>query len=168
MLNRTAGLPALAASPNFRPHLCIPNTSLHVLVTFPEQKDAHPIAALNDQSLYKAGGWDRYNTTKLLVVFLTRELAKRATTGVIVNTSNPGFCKSDLGGNSLGKTIGEFVLARSTEEGGRCLVHGCIADVPNGSYLAHGVVWRYAYNGFLLFKELCLTYFLACPWRCAQ
>ena len=138
MLNRTAALAAPSTSSSFKPHLTSITSSLTMMAVFSEQKEAHPIIALNDRSRFK--GDDRYNTTKVLTMFLTKEFSKHASGGVIVNDTNPGFCKSGLGGWSVGKRIGETMLARSTEDGARCLVLACVTQVPNGSFLNHGIV----------------------------
>jgi retinol dehydrogenase 12 len=88
---------------------------------------------------------DRYNTSKLLDVMLTRELARRLDSlennPIIVNSINPGLCKSELFRHAkfplnMVIRIGSFLLARSTEMGSRTLVAGAVAGKEShGKYM---------------------------------
>jgi retinol dehydrogenase-12 len=101
--------------------------------------------AMNENSTeYMA---DRYNTTKLLEVFMVRELAEKmqsgrhATQPVIINTLHPGVCKSsilrDLDGLRAGVTkVLMALVARTAEMGSRTLVAAAQAgDDTHGQYL---------------------------------
>jgi hypothetical protein len=84
----------------------------------------------------------RYPLSKLLVLFGVRAFANRLENGkeplVIINTPNPSWCKSQLMRESSGPVyrFGQRVLARSTEEGSRALVHGILCGKEsNGQYL---------------------------------
>lgn len=99
----------------------------------------------------KADMADRYNLSKLLVLYATRELAKRADAehgeaSIIINTPNPSFCVSDLireQGDGIGIKIANKVMARSTEEGSRALVHGIWGGKEtHGEYLSNCKVAR--------------------------
>lgn len=84
---------------------------------------------------FRPGGamHERYGTTKLLDILLAQELAERldaassGNTPVVVNTTNPGLCKSSLFRDiplyaqvMLG--IGMFLFGRSLEKGSRALM----------------------------------------------
>ncbi|KAJ7151011.1 hypothetical protein C8R46DRAFT_914484 [Mycena filopes] len=94
----------------------------------------------------------RYPLTKLLNVFFTRALNAHipSSTPVIVNTVNPGFCRSELSRNTTGmQTVAFFVmkavLALPTEVGSRRLVWGAVAhadepDTLRGQYISASAV----------------------------
>ena len=72
------------------------NRSLaHELAKFAQQDETNLLEALNDPQYY--GNMEVYNTTKLLQVFMTREMAglSRAS-NIIVNAVTPGLCKTHL------------------------------------------------------------------------
>ncbi|RFU71831.1 short-chain dehydrogenase reductase sdr [Trichoderma arundinaceum] len=118
----------------------IPNSALHYMAPLGEL-DANPILdRLNDPKKANMGG--RYPFTKLLVVYVVREIAERTKSSnkgkFIINTPNPSWCKSELSRevDSASMRMAEKVLARTTEEGSRTLVHGLLADeTSNGHYL---------------------------------
>ncbi|KAJ7140939.1 hypothetical protein C8R44DRAFT_692833 [Mycena epipterygia] len=98
-----------------------------------------------EYSTPKAMG-NRYSLTKLLNVFFVRALSEHLRTApLIVNSVNPGFCKSDLGRDaSLAVTaifsIARAILAFTAEEGSRRLVWGAVGQPANpdalrGQYL---------------------------------
>lgn len=66
------------------------------MAKFPERNASDIFQALNNQTQYRQG--DRYNTTKMLDLLLTRELAKSPAVdpGVVVCSVNPSFCRSEL------------------------------------------------------------------------
>lgn len=123
----------------------IPNSALHFLAKFDHlrPKTGTIMQTLNDPEKSNMG--DRYNLSKLLVVYATRELAERdARSGkgrLIINAPNPSFCKSNLANESQDNTgfqVFESMLARSTEEGSRALVHGVLAgEETHGQYLTN-------------------------------
>lgn len=123
----------------------VPNSALHFLAQLNhlQPKSGAIMEELNDAEKSDMG--DRYNLTKLLIVYATREFAERdAASGkprIIVNTPNPSFCKSNLADELKGDTgmqTFENLLARSTEEGSRALVHGVLCgEESNGQYLTN-------------------------------
>lgn len=143
-------LPKMRASGRQTGHACryaIPNSALHRMAPLAELEPGKPgvVARLNDPA--RANMSDRYPLSKLLVIYVVRELAARerasAAAGAgacIVNTPNPSFCKSNLARESQGSRafrVVEGVLARSTEEGSRALVHGLLSgEESNGEYLS--------------------------------
>jgi NAD(P)-dependent dehydrogenase (short-subunit alcohol dehydrogenase family) len=133
------------------PRFAIPNSSLHYMASLKELEDKKGrgiFNSLNDSKTTNMG--DRYNLSKLLVIYACRELAdringsaKNSSTAIVINTPNPSYCKSALQlGTELGKSTGakvfEKVVARTTEEGSRTLVHGVISGPEtNGQYLTN-------------------------------
>ena len=68
---------------------------VHYYATFKVHQDPKPIQALNDPTLFDGHG--RYETTKLLDVFMAREFAKLpAAKNVVISAPTPGFCFSSL------------------------------------------------------------------------
>ncbi|KAI1330935.1 NAD(P)-binding protein [Xylariaceae sp. FL0255] len=116
----------------------IPNSALHLIAPIQELKasDRTIMDRLSDPKTSDMAG--RYNLTKLLVVYVVRELAKRNKGSCIVNTPSPSFCKSNLGNDerTAGFKVFQAVAARTGEEGSRTLVHGLLAGPEtNGQYL---------------------------------
>ncbi|KAL7948116.1 hypothetical protein V8C42DRAFT_343076 [Trichoderma barbatum] len=122
----------------------IPNSALHYMAPLAELNldNRSILDVLNDPK--KADMAGRYPLTKLLVLYAVRELAERTKSNnksrFILNTPNPSYCKSDLTRetDSAGAKIFEKVLARTTEEGSRTLVHGLLTDeTSHGQYLTN-------------------------------
>ncbi|CAG7854991.1 SubName: Full=Related to short-chain dehydrogenase/reductase family protein, putative-Penicillium marneffei {ECO:0000313/EMBL:CCA72831.1} [Serendipita indica DSM 11827] len=95
----------------------------------------------------------RYFDTKLMEVLITRFLTKHPkfsfeSTGVVMCTVNPGFCRSELGRFAKGpmvvaQAVAFAVLARSTEQGARTFTWACLNnDIPQGSYTSSCKVAR--------------------------
>ncbi len=135
----------------------IPNSALHYMASTAElsKKDTGLMQRMSDSK--KADMAGRYNLSKLLVIYAIREFAARNDAAaqnnavkVIINTPNPSFCKSNLAVESQGSAgfrAGEKVMARSTEEGSRTLVHGLLAgSESNGQYLNNCAVAWYVYQ----------------------
>ncbi|TVY64057.1 Short chain dehydrogenase atnD [Fusarium oxysporum f. sp. cubense] len=129
-----------AARYNTRPNLTVVSSDMHYTVDFNE-KDA-PEGIFN--SLNNEKGADmvsRYPITKLLEVFIVREMAARRPVElcpVTINTTNPGLCSSGLGGGEEGLLfkVGSFLFARSAEVGSRNLVYSASAGAEtHGQYL---------------------------------
>lgn len=95
---------------------------------------------------------DRYNTSKLLVVLVARELAKsmdeRGNNHIVLNTLNPGFCRSALFRHlpfpvNWFINLGLFVAGRTNEMGSRTLVAAAAAGPEShGRYMDSCVVWK--------------------------
>lgn len=126
------------------PRFVIPNSTLHYLAPLKEldpEKDMIP--GLNDPDRANMAG--RYPLSKLLVLYGVREVAERnkhfagkGEGAFIINSPNPSYCKSNLASEStgVGVQVMEKVLARSTEEGSRALVHAVLSgEESNGQYL---------------------------------
>ncbi|KAH6695373.1 hypothetical protein F5X68DRAFT_227354 [Plectosphaerella plurivora] len=136
-------LPKLREAP--RPgRFVIPNSALHYVAPISEltpavQNEKSIYTALNDKK--KSLMNDRYPLSKLLVVYMIRELTEQmAATGkkpVILNTPNPSACKSSLIREYSWieiKIVNSF--ARTAEMGSRTLVDGLLGgEETHGQYL---------------------------------
>ncbi|OJJ08117.1 hypothetical protein ASPVEDRAFT_47326 [Aspergillus versicolor CBS 583.65] len=126
------------------PRVVVVSSEGHETTAFAEQKAARIFDALRDQK--QANMDERYDTSKLIQLYLVRALAERLSQPdkrpVILNAVSPGLCKTGL----LRETplVAQLltgpimaVLARSAEEGSRTLVHAAAADdgERNGKYL---------------------------------
>lgn len=142
-------LPALrrsASRHNITPTITVVSSELHSMTNFPE-RTAQPsiFAHLSDEAT--ADMKDRYNLSKLLVVFIVRELCQseiKQPYPVTLNMIAPGFCRSSLGreiGGTWGFKLLEAVLARTTEMGSRTLVHAALAGKEtHGEYMENSNV----------------------------
>ena len=128
-----------AAKFNARLNLSIVVSDTHFMVDFKE-KDA-PEGIFNHMNKKdNANMEERYPTSKLMEVFLVREMASRRpadTYPVTINMLNPGLCKSELSreGNARIKIM-KLLLARTTEAGSRTLVAAAAAGPEtHGEYM---------------------------------
>jgi len=85
-------------------------------------------------------GRQRYMDSKLLDAFAARELAKTRPVdkGVVINYLTPGWCHSELSREQqgVGQRVAMRLLARTTEVGGRTLVHGALSgEETHGLFL---------------------------------
>lgn len=91
---------------------------------------------------------DRYNTSKLLPIWIVRELGARmsANDAIIVNCVNPGFCRTNLFRHAAFPLnyIVKFTLSclgRDAEMGSRTLMAAAAADrQSHGKYMDSCVV----------------------------
>ncbi|KAK0130412.1 hypothetical protein ONS96_000932 [Cadophora gregata f. sp. sojae] len=132
------------------PRVTITSSIVHENAKFAERKESSIFEALkkNNQAYIN----DRYNTSKLLEVLLVRSISAamkqspNASTPVILNTVNPGLCHSELDKDIEGIsgyifTFLKMLIARTTEVGGRTLVHSCAAGPESdGRYMSECVV----------------------------
>lgn len=101
------------------------------------------IDALNKKEGCDMG--DRYNVSKLLLLYTVRELAARSPLTpksiVVIDYLTPGACQSDLFRDDMGwlratiQSILVKIIARTTEVGSRTLVHAAKPDIEDQ---AHG------------------------------
>jgi retinol dehydrogenase-12 len=90
VIARTAKLPSPTPDVPFTPHLTLVSSEVHMWAAFKEKKvEGSTLAALNTEAV--SDPKDRYNVSKLIDVFMSRELASLAATkDIIVNNVNPG------------------------------------------------------------------------------
>lgn len=98
LVEKTAKMPVPPASNHLQPHITLTGSGAHYMAHFKESADDHPIVALNEEGRFNVG--DRYLVTKLLDLFLAREIAQLASNGIVVNVVDPGFCHSSLDANA--------------------------------------------------------------------
>ncbi|KAJ4299951.1 hypothetical protein N0V90_005199 [Kalmusia sp. IMI 367209] len=142
-------LKATAAKFNTKPRLTFVTSDTHFLVDFKEKDASEGIFnRLNDRVQSLKNQSERYPTTKLMQVFLVREMAARLpkeSTPVIINCTNPGMCHSELSREIDGMQVrvAKFLLARTSEEGSRNLLAGAVSGLDtHGAYLDLGKVKR--------------------------
>jgi len=86
---------------------------------------------------------DRYNTSKLLTILITRQMAQEmgAHSPVILNSLNPGLCRTDLFRHaptflSIIIRTGLLLLGRTSEMGSRTLLAAAVAgEKSHGQYM---------------------------------
>ena len=87
---------------------------------------------------------DRYYVSKLLEIFVVREMASRTGSSypVTINCLNPGFCHSELGREAgWNLYIMGLLLARSTEVGSRTIVAAAeVGPGSHGMYMSESLV----------------------------
>lgn len=132
-------LPKLRLSPS-PGKFVIPNSALHYLANakelVPDGKKSI-FSRLNDPERKDIVAL--YNTSKLLLVYVVRELdARMKASGkpaVIINTPNPSYCKSGLLREVESSAPPDF-MARTQEMGSRAFLHGLLAGKEtSGQYL---------------------------------
>ncbi|BCS17704.1 uncharacterized protein APUU_10532A [Aspergillus puulaauensis] len=131
-------LQAKEQDPASQPHLTLLASDIHKNARFPERDTDSILKSLNSQEEWKTsqtlgGPTERYAITKLLDIYITKELARLAPRDengdplVIVNCVAPGFCKSNLLSREenipLMIKIVQAIVARTIEEGSKTLVH---------------------------------------------
>jgi len=139
-----------ASSTSRNPRVVIVSSELHywAKLTKEEVECDNILRKINDKEHCTSRVMSsRYDLTKLFNVFFVRELTKRlpANSPVIVNTVNPGYCKSELRRNlsftlRMLHKIMEALLARTTEEGSRQLLWAAIGGTGRESELRGGYV----------------------------
>jgi len=127
------------------PRVLVVASEVHAWTTYPERVYNDPIAALNDPK--RSSIKDRYPVTKLLNIFMTRQLA-RLFPDIVFHSLTPGLCSTELGRDSKSIRTKLFfyflkmVFARTAEQGSRTLVHAAVSEelslkvAPNGRYFS--------------------------------
>ncbi|RFN43445.1 hypothetical protein FIE12Z_12324 [Fusarium flagelliforme] len=124
----------------------IPNSATHYWAPYkeiiPDGKTEPIFSRLNDPA--KSDMANRYYVSKLIVLYLIREIANRLDgsekNNVIINTPNPSYCKSGLMREKADQVPPDF-LARTAEMGSRALVSGVLAGrESNGKYMTNSQI----------------------------
>ncbi|TVY63025.1 Short chain dehydrogenase atnD [Fusarium oxysporum f. sp. cubense] len=119
----------------------IPNSATHywapIKELIPDEKAGKIFSRLNNPE--KSIMESRYYVSKLIVLYITREIAARLTasekSSVIINAPNPSYCKSGLLREKQEVAPPDF-MARTSEMGSRALVAGVLAgQESNGQYM---------------------------------
>ena len=118
------------------PRLVIVASEAQYFASFAERSADNIFDALNDEK--NARMLDRYAVSKLLDVFLTRELANYVE-DIEICSVHPGLCYSDLNRELRGNPILDFFLgvfmkafARTTEQGATNFIHAAVSDDVKG------------------------------------
>ncbi|MCJ1353384.1 MAG: hypothetical protein MMC33_003370 [Icmadophila ericetorum] len=130
-----------AAKYNTQTHLTVTASELYEVAKFKERKTpaGQLFATLNNES--QSNMFDRYNVSKLLVIFVVKQIAALApmsSSEVIVNCVAPGFCQSELHREYDNRAVRIIIkiLARRTEVGARTLVYGAsVGPESHGQYV---------------------------------
>ncbi|KAH8919129.1 NAD(P)-binding protein [Atractiella rhizophila] len=146
-LNMTSKLPTPSNGQAFKPRL------VGVVGAFPdafgEREQPSILQALDDDKVFqKYGiGGARYPTTKLLDLFLVREVAKLPQAqNILVSAAQPGFTYSGLrrsapAAATIPLWIFETLAARTTEQGARNILWAAINDqYKSGDYISECAV----------------------------
>lgn len=137
-------LKQVAAMFGIRPTLTLTSSGAHAHTQFPHGQHADVFATLNDKAFAEAHWNDQYPASKLLTIFHVRSFAERRPAPeypVTVNLASPGLCKSDLSRDAQGAQALMFgamklVLARTTEQGSRTIVHAATQGAEtHGQYI---------------------------------
>jgi NAD(P)-dependent dehydrogenase (short-subunit alcohol dehydrogenase family) len=137
-----------AAKFRVRPTLSITSSGAYQHTTFPQRTapQGELFATINDRATAEKHWADSYPISKLLQIFAVRSFAEHYPASrfpVTVNCSSPGLCHSGLARelDSIGFRLFKLVIARSTEAGGRTVVHGGMAGVEShGKFMEDCVV----------------------------
>ncbi|KAH6840864.1 hypothetical protein B0I37DRAFT_385368 [Chaetomium sp. MPI-CAGE-AT-0009] len=137
-----------AARWNVEGAVTVVSSEAHLWTRFVEQDEPNIFES------FRPGGamHDRYGTTKLIDILVVQELAARldaASAGaspIVVNTANPGLCKSSLFRDVflIGQwlvNLGTFLVGRTSEQGSRALTEAIAGGrESHGKYVDSGKV----------------------------
>ncbi|KAF7356328.1 hypothetical protein MVEN_00965100 [Mycena venus] len=139
LLQATSKLPHPIPDTLLPPHLAITGSEGMFLSKFPQKSAKKILKTLNTESEFAKDAMDRYATSKLFNLFLTREIAKLPQAeGVVVNVVAPGLCYSELGRDLDLSPTTLFLfkrLAFTTTEGSLNLLYGLLRPTPPGAYI---------------------------------
>jgi NAD(P)-dependent dehydrogenase (short-subunit alcohol dehydrogenase family) len=131
---------------DWKPHLTILASDIHKTARFTERDSENILKALNNRDTWAksqklAGPTERYAVTKLLDIYITREIARlvpldeHGEPSVIVNCVAPGFCKSNLLSREEGVScvlkVVQWLTARSVEEGSKTVIDAVVREVES-------------------------------------
>ncbi|EEU38836.1 uncharacterized protein NECHADRAFT_83140 [Fusarium vanettenii 77-13-4] len=136
------------------PRLSVVTSEVHAWTDLPEWKTDNTFATLDDET--KANMNMRYPASKLIQVFLARELASRLEgSGVVVNMLQPGMCHSQLTReDGWMVAVLKLLLTRSTEVGSRTLVVASSAGPESHeAYMRDGEVDNDGLSAFVRSKD---------------
>ncbi|KAJ7153619.1 hypothetical protein C8R46DRAFT_961396 [Mycena filopes] len=125
------------------PHLTITGSSGMFLAKFKERSGTKLLETLNDET--KSDMMDRYPTSKLFSLFITREVATLPQAeGVVVNVVDPGACASEIGRDVELPAIVNWLIgkiSRTAEEGALNLLYAMLVPTPPASYITAAAVY---------------------------
>jgi len=130
-----------------KPHLSIMTSGLHYMSVFAARKSpAGILQTMNDAKGFN--GDERYNETKLMVIWMVKSLAQRLgnSSGIIINGVNPGFVPSSglvheaVNSSFAVKIVMSIItvlFGRSIEMGVRGIAWGTLKGEENGAYVVN-------------------------------
>jgi len=142
-------LPILAKLDN-NTHLTVVGSDTAEMAAFNEQKEANILSALNSPE--KFSGFEKYATTKLVLLLFIRELVEHykfpANNKIILNVVNPGLCAgSELQRHASGivaTLIGgmKSAIGRTAEAGARTYIDAAVVKGPesHGMFVGDNIV----------------------------
>ncbi|WRT66633.1 uncharacterized protein IL334_003592 [Kwoniella shivajii] len=139
-LEETASLPVPEASKGMKPSITIVASDVHYFAIFPQKNATGSlIEALNDPTQFENMS-ERYNMSKVLSVFIAREISKlpSVTSGKVTVTSvNPGLCKSEFRAD-MGPVLAKIMnwIAWTSEKGARNFLYASTQNCSPGSYIS--------------------------------
>lgn len=140
-------LRTVAQEHGLSPHIAIVSSEVHEWVELKPEfaPEGEIFNKLNNKETAEMA--QRYCLSKLMEILLVRELVadirlKREQDSVIINTVNPGFCRTtlDRGSNqSIVRNLFKLLLARTSEMGSRTEFHAavCTSIDDQGQYLSN-------------------------------
>jgi len=138
LLRHTAKMGPPVKDSNLKPHLVIVASDRHTVAKFSQKNQPNVFKALDDESLYEPK--DRYATTKLLDVLLTREMGSLLQNDdFVVCSVNPGLCGTELARDwpIMVRYIFYTLLGKTAAEGVKNYTWASIqSDIPPGSYVS--------------------------------
>ncbi|KAJ7185201.1 hypothetical protein C8R46DRAFT_1287549 [Mycena filopes] len=124
------------------PHLVFTGSAGMFIAKFKEKSGTNLLETLNDEK--KSDILDRYFTSKLFDLFITREIATLPQAqGVVVNVVDPGLCASEIARDvdlpAIAKWIFEHI-AWTPEKGSLNLLYAMLTPTPPAAYITAAAV----------------------------
>ena len=119
--------------------MTITSSEVHMWTPMKERSAPNILRKMDERDTFATP--ERYNTSKLLNVLWTRELASKVDVSqVVINTVNPGLCWSSLhrDNSSAGLRVFKKIFAWTTAQGGHCLVDAATVQQAesHGGYIS--------------------------------
>ncbi|KAK7025039.1 hypothetical protein R3P38DRAFT_2952456 [Favolaschia claudopus] len=138
-LQATSKLPHPLPDTALPPHLAITGSEGMFMAKFAEQSAPKILAAMNDEAQSKGKLGDRYFTSKLLNLYLAREICKLPSAqGVVVNVVSPGLCTTELGRDLVVPSLGLKLInsiSFTAAQGALTLLYGLLRPTPAGAFV---------------------------------
>ncbi|KAJ7180935.1 hypothetical protein C8R46DRAFT_595508 [Mycena filopes] len=125
------------------PHLVFTGSAGMFIAKFKERSGAKILETMNDEK--KSDIMDRYFTSKLFDLFITREIATLAQAeGVVVNVVDPGLCASEISRDMELPAIATWLLGKiawTPEKGALNLLYAMLTPTPPAAYITAAAVY---------------------------
>ncbi|KAF4985621.1 hypothetical protein F66182_16910 [Fusarium sp. NRRL 66182] len=130
------------------PHMTFVGSALYDVAQYPENITDDIFTYYCTKSHVKV--MNQYNLSKLLLLYAVIKLSSSVDDSIVINSLDPCFCKTGLGGESSGsakfaRAIFAFLFARTAEEGSRLIVKAAsMGRESHGGYMRAGELQAYA------------------------